>query len=233
MARTGRRVGLNFYGPPGTGKTLAADAIADLLGKKILRISYAALESKYVGETPKNIKAAFAKASETRALLFFDEADAILGKRLVNVSRSADNSINVARSTTLNELDNFYGAVIFASNLGGNSDTTLLRRMLAHVEFRHPATEQREQVWRCHIPHPLPLAEDVDFETLDLVSEGVASGDIQNAVLVAASCASMRQGAEQVVTLADLKRAIAFLLECKRKILQGDSGSDNGRFDRG
>lgn len=101
VARTGRRVALNFYGPPGTGKTLAADAIADLLAKKILRISYAELESKYVGETPKNIKAAFAKASETGALLFFDEADSILGKRLVNVSQSADNSINVARSTTL------------------------------------------------------------------------------------------------------------------------------------
>ncbi len=60
------------------------------------------------------------------------------------------------------ELDNFDGAVIFASNLVGNYDTAFLRRMLAHVEFRHPATEQREQIWRCHIPRPLPLAEDVD-----------------------------------------------------------------------
>ncbi|CRI63339.1 AAA ATPase central domain protein [Thiocapsa sp. KS1] len=233
VARTGRRVALNFYGPPGTGKTLAADAIADLLAKKILRISYAELESKYVGETPKNIKAAFAKASETGALLFFDEADSILGKRLVNVSQSADNSINVARSTTLIELDNFDGAVIFASNLVGNYDTAFLRRMLAHVEFRLPATEQREQIWRCHIPRPLPLSEDVDFETLALYSEGAAGGDIQNAVLLAASYASMRQGAEQVVTLADLKRAIAFLLDGKRKILEGESGSEDGRFDWG
>ena len=233
VARTGRRVALNFYGPPGTGKTLAADAIADLLAKKILRISYAELESKYVGETPKNIKAAFAKASETGALLFFDEADSILGKRLVNVSQSADNSINVARSTTLIELDNFDGAVIFASNLVGNYDTAFLRRMLAHVEFRLPATEQREKIWRCHIPPQLPLSEDVDFESLALYSEGAAGGDIQNAVLLAASYASMRQGAEQVVMLADLKRAFAFLLDGKRKILEGDAGSDSDRFEWG
>lgn len=233
VARTGRRVALNFYGPPGTGKTLAADAIAHLLAKKILRISYAELESKYVGETPKNIQAAFAKASETGALLFFDEADSILGKRLVNVSQSADNSINVARSTTLIELDNFNGAVIFASNLVRNYDNAFLRRMLAHVEFRLPATEQREKIWRCHIPPQLPLANDVDFETLALYSDGAAGGDIQNAVLLAASYASMRRGAEQVVSLADLKRAIAFLLDGKRKILEGDSGLDDGRFEWG
>ncbi|MCG6897775.1 MAG: ATP-binding protein [Thiocapsa sp.] len=231
VARTGRRVALNFFGPPGTGKTLAADALAHLLGKRILRISYAELESKYVGETPKNIKAAFAKAAETGALLFFDEADSILGKRLVNVSQSADNSINVARSTTLIELDNFNGAVIFASNLVKNYDTAFLRRMLAHVEFPLPATEQRERIWHCHIPHQLPLAADVDVEDLARYSEGAAGGDIQNAVLLAASYASMRQGAEQVVTLADLKRAIAFILDGKRKILEVDPGMGDRRPD--
>jgi ATP-dependent 26S proteasome regulatory subunit len=231
VARTGRRVALNFYGPPGTGKTLAADAIAHLLAKKILRISYAELESKYVGETPKNIQAAFAKAAETGALLFFDEADSILGKRLVNVSQSADNSINVARSTTLIELDNFNGAVIFASNLVRNYDNAFLRRMLAHVEFRLPAAEQREKIWRCHIPPQLPLADDVDLQTLALYSEGAAGGDIQNAVLLAASYASMRHGVERVVRLGDLKRAIAFLLDGKRKILEGDSvADDDDRF---
>ncbi len=230
IARTGRRVALNFYGPPGTGKTLAADAIADLLGKRILRISYAELESKYVGETPKNIKAAFAKASESDALLFFDEADSILGKRLLNVSQSADNSINVARSTTLIELDNFNGAVIFASNLVRNYDTAFLRRMLAHVEFRLPATEQREQIWRCHVPAQLPVAGDVDFEVLARYSEGAAGGDIQNAVLLAASYASMRRGAAQVVALADFERAISFILEGKRKILEGDASPDVEHF---
>ncbi|TVQ91226.1 MAG: ATP-binding protein [Chromatiaceae bacterium] len=221
VARTGRRVALNFYGPPGTGKTLAADAIADLLGREILTISYAELESKYVGETPKNIKAAFASAATSGALLFFDEADSILGKRLTSISQSADNSINVARSTTLIELDNFDGVVIFASNLVKNYDSAFLRRMLAHVAFRLPAAEQRQAIWQCHLPPQLPLAADVDLTELARFSEGAAGGDIQNAVLLAASYASMRSGAERVVALHDLERAISFILDGKRRILDG------------
>jgi SpoVK/Ycf46/Vps4 family AAA+-type ATPase len=222
VARTGRRVALNFYGPPGTGKTLAADAIADLLGRDILVISYAELESKYVGETPKNIKAAFARAAEHNALLFFDEADSILGKRLTSISQSADNSINVARSTTLIELDNFDGVVIFASNLVKNYDTAFLRRMLAHVSFRLPAAEQRRAIWQCHLPKELPLAPDVDLGELARFSEGAAGGDIQNAVLLAASYASMRAGDQRVVALRDLERAISFILDGKRRILESD-----------
>jgi hypothetical protein len=220
VARTGRRVALNFYGPPGTGKTLAAEAIAAMLDREILVISYAELESKYVGETPKNIRAAFRRATETGALLFFDEADSILGKRLTSVSQAADNSINVARSTTLIELDNFDGAVIFASNLVKNYDTAFLRRVLAHVEFRLPATEQRRQLWKGHCPAELPLAADVDFELLAQYSEDAAGGDIQNAVLLAASYASLRPGAEQVVAMADFERAITFILDGKRRILE-------------
>jgi len=220
VARTGRRVALNFYGPPGTGKTLAAEAIAAMLEREILVISYAELESKYVGETPKNIRAAFRRATETGALLFFDEADSILGKRLTSVSQAADNAINVARSTTLIELDDFDGAVVFASNLVKNYDSAFLRRVLAHVEFRLPATEQRRRIWECHIPKELPLADDVDFAQLAQYSEHAAGGDIQNAVLLAASYASLRQGAAQVVAMADCKRAIAFILDGKRRILE-------------
>jgi len=222
VARTGRRVALNFYGPPGTGKTLAADAIADLLGREILVISYAELESKYVGETPKNIKAAFARAAEHGALLFFDEADSILGKRLTSINQSADNSVNVARSTTLIELDNFDGVVIFASNLVKNYDTAFLRRMLAHVAFRLPAAEQRKSIWQCHLPPQLPLAADVDLNELARFSEGAAGGDIQNAVLLAASYASMRAGEQRLVALRDLERAISFILDGKRRILESD-----------
>lgn len=218
VARTGRRVALNFYGPPGTGKTLAAEAIANLLSKQLLIISYAELESKYVGETPKNIQAAFKKAAESGALLFFDEADSILGKRLTNISQSADNSINVARSTTLIELDNFDGIVIFASNLVKNYDTAFLRRMLAHIEFRLPGVDEREKIWQCHIPPQLPLDKQVSFTSLSKSSQGAAGGDIQNAVLLAASYASMRNQDEQVVTEKDFQRAISFILEGKHKI---------------
>jgi hypothetical protein len=220
VVRTGRRMALNFYGPPGTGKTLAAEAIAAMLGREILVISYAELESKYVGETPKNIRAAFRRATETGALLFFDEADSILGKRLTSVTQAADNSINVARSTTLIELDNFDGAVIFASNLVGNYDTAFLRRVLAHVEFPLPALEQRRLIWECHVPKELPIREEVDFALLARYSDTAAGGDIQNAVLLAASYASLRQGQEQVVSMADFERAIRFILDGKRRILE-------------
>ncbi|ACF14062.1 AAA ATPase central domain protein [Chloroherpeton thalassium ATCC 35110] len=219
VARTGRRVALNFYGPPGTGKTLAADAIANYLGKEILIVSYAELESKYVGETPKNIRAAFQKAAKTGAVLFFDEADSVLGKRLTNISQSADNSINVARSTTLIELDNFDGIVIFASNLVGNYDTAFLRRMLAHIEFHLPSTDQRVAIWKCHIPPEMPTEENLDFQKLADDSAGAAGGDIQNAILLAASYATMRQKSEQVVKTEDLSRAIEFLLQGKHKII--------------
>jgi len=219
VARTGRRVALNFYGPPGTGKTFAADAIANVLGKQLLIISYAELESKYVGETPKNIQAAFKKASECDAVLFFDEADSILGKRLTNISQSADNSINVARSTTLIELDNFNGIVIFASNLVKNYDTAFLRRMLAHIEFKLPAAPEREKIWQCHIPPELPLEQHISFNLLAQNSEGAAGGDIQNAVLLAASYASMREEDEKIVKESDFQRAISFILDGKHKIL--------------
>ncbi|NTV45455.1 MAG: ATP-binding protein [Chlorobiales bacterium] len=219
VARTGRRVALNFYGPPGTGKTLAADAIANFLSKELLIISYAELESKYVGETPKNIRAAFKKAAQTGALLFFDEADSILGKRLTNISQSADNSVNVARSTTLIELDNFDGIVIFASNLVGNYDTAFLRRMLAHIEFRLPGSEERAAIWQCHLPPEMPVEANLDFQQLADNSAGAAGGDIQNAVLLAASYASMRAKEEQIVRLNDFTRAIEFILHGKNKIL--------------
>lgn len=86
----GNRVAINLFGLPGTGKSFCAEAIAHYLQRKIIKINYAEIESKYVGETPKNITAAFKKAKETKAVLFFDEADSILGKRLTNVTQSAD-----------------------------------------------------------------------------------------------------------------------------------------------
>ncbi|MBB1127190.1 ATP-binding protein [Thiospirillum jenense] len=219
VARGGRRVALNFFGPPGTGKTLAADAIADFLGKEILTISYAELESKYVGETPKNIRAAFQRASDTAALLFFDEADSVLGKRLTSINQAADNGINVARSTTLIELDNFDGVVIFASNLVENYDAAFLRRMLAHIEFHLPAAAQRTAIWQAHLPPQLPLAADVDCDALAASCDGAAGGDIQNAVLLAASYAALRPTAEQVVSQSDFARAIQFVLRGKERII--------------
>jgi SpoVK/Ycf46/Vps4 family AAA+-type ATPase len=218
--RTGKKVALNFYGEPGTGKTLAAEAIANSLGKDILMVSYAELESKYVGETPKNIKAAFQKAAQTGAVLFFDEADSILGKRLTNVTQATDHSVNLTRSTTLMELDRFNGIVIFASNLVQNYDSAFLRRMIAHIEFPLPDLEQRINIWKSHLPPQLPIESDLNFERLALASEGASGGDIKNAVLLSASYAATKPKAKQVICEADFIKAITFILEGKRKVAE-------------
>lgn len=216
--RNGRKVALNFYGAPGTGKTLAADAIANHLGKEILMVSYAELESKYVGETPKNVKAAFRKASETGAVLFFDEADSILGKRLTNVAQASDHSVNLTRSTTLIELDRFSGVVIFASNLVQNYDGAFLRRMLAHIEFPLPNAELRLKIWKAHLPPQLPIAPNVNFHRLVEASEGASGGDVKNAVLLAASYAATKPKEKQIVEEEDFVKAMRFVLDGKRKV---------------
>jgi SpoVK/Ycf46/Vps4 family AAA+-type ATPase len=218
--RAGKKVALNFYGEPGTGKTLAAEAIANSLGKEILVVSYAELESKYVGETPKNIKAAFQKAAQTGAVLFFDEADSILGKRLTNVTQATDHSVNLTRSTTLMELDRFNGIVIFASNLVQNYDSAFLRRMIAHIEFPLPNAELRLKIWKAHVPPQLPIESGLNFERLALTSEGASGGDIKNAVLLAASYAARKPKGKQVVCEADFINAITFVLEGKRKVAE-------------
>ena len=205
---TGGRTALNLYGPPGTGKSLAAEALAHAMDCPLIRVSYAELESKYVGETPKNIRAAFRAAREADAVLFFDEADSILGRRLTQVTQSADHGVNVSRSVMLLELDRFSGTTIFATNLATNYDGAFVRRILAHVHMPLPDQACRERLWSLHMPERLPRAPDVEACTLAAGSEGLSGGDILNVVLSAASRAVDRHGDERRVTRADMEQAI-------------------------
>ena len=107
-----KRMGINLYGPSGTGKTMAAHAIANYLGRKILIVNYADLESKYVGETPKNIRKAFQTAKDTHSVIFFDEADAILSRRVTNMSNATDVSVNQTRSVMLMLLNDYQDFII-------------------------------------------------------------------------------------------------------------------------
>lgn len=111
-----KKVGINLWGPPGTGKTMAAHAIADSLGRKLLIVNYADIESKYVGETPKNICKAFEIAKNENSILFFDEADAILSRRVTNMNNATDVSVNQTRSVMLMLLNDFQDIIIFATN---------------------------------------------------------------------------------------------------------------------
>jgi SpoVK/Ycf46/Vps4 family AAA+-type ATPase len=214
----GSRIAINLFGPPGTGKTFCAETIARELGKKIITVNYAEIESKYVGETPKNITAAFVKARETDAVLFFDEADSILGKRLTSVTQSADHGVNVSRAVMLTQLDRFSGVVIFATNLARNYDGAFVRRILAHIEFELPDEEGRLELWRKLLPRELPLMADVTVEWLAAISKGLSGGDILNVVVSSASRAVQRDGKNGRVLRSDLEEEIRLVRTAKRKI---------------
>lgn len=181
--KNGRTVILNFFGPPGTGKSMAAEAIADYLGKEVCSVNYAQLESKYVGETPKNIKKVFETASLSDAVIIFDEADSFLGKRIANVTQSADYGVNITRSVMLMELERFDGVVIFTTNLISNYDDAFKRRILASIEFYQPDKKGREIIWRTHIPQKLPLDNNITAEYLAGKYENISGADIKDIIL--------------------------------------------------
>ncbi|OYQ67497.1 hypothetical protein B9G53_01150 [Pseudanabaena sp. SR411] len=214
----GRRTAINFFGPPGTGKTFCAEAIAHHLGKSIITVNYSEIESKYVGETPKNITAAFKKAQEADAVLFFDEADSILGKRLTNVTQSADHGVNISRSVMLLQLDDFDGVVIFASNLPENYDGAFVRRILAHIEFELPDEACRFRLWDYLLPDQVPRSQDVSAKWLATQSEGLSGGDILNVVKLAASQAVVRSGDQWQVFQSDFQAAINQVRRGKEKV---------------
>lgn len=215
----GGRTAINLYGPPGTGKTFAAEAIAHELGLGLIRVNYAEIESKYVGETPKNIKAAFQKAREANALLFFDEADSILGRRLTNITQSTDHAVNVSRSVMLLELDRFAGVTVFATNLASNYDSAFVRRILGHVALPLPDADARARLWRYHLPARLPVRlSAADWAELIDRSEGLAGGDILNSVIYAASMAIERDGPACTISLADLLWAVEAGRRAKREV---------------
>jgi SpoVK/Ycf46/Vps4 family AAA+-type ATPase len=168
---------LNFYGPPGTGKTRAALGIALRLGKPLYQVDYSAVISKYLGDTAKHIKAVFQAAREQDAVLFFDEADSLLSKR-VATGESCSTSINQNRNTLMQELDRFDGVVIVTTNLFENYDPALLRRIQRHIHFRLPNASMRRELFALHLPNPDRVR--ADYAVLAELSRGLSGGDILN-----------------------------------------------------
>ena len=181
-----RAIILNFYGKAGTGKSMTAEAVAKALGKKVYHINYSELESKYVGETPKNIRKAFECAARDDAVLIFDEADSFLGKRLTSVTQSADYGVNITRSVLLMELEKFAGVVVFTTNLISNYDEAFKRRILLSVYFEMPDGQAREEIWKLHLGAKMPLHSEVTAESLAGRYEGISGADIKDMVFYAA-----------------------------------------------
>ncbi len=206
---SGGRTAINLYGPPGTGKSVTAEAIANALGKLMIRVNYTEIESKFVGETPKNIKEAFKFAKENDAILFFDEADSILGKRLSNVSQSTDHAVNVSRSVMLLELDSFTGVTLFASNFMSNYDSAFVRRIIGHIEMPLPTEQGRMQLYQKMMPveYPKNITEE-ELHHIVCYSDGLSGAEILNVIINAATFALNREGINCRIILQDFELAI-------------------------
>lgn len=174
----GQQVAFNLFGPPGTGKTMIVEALASKWDKLLIDVNMAQLESKYVGETGKNIEAAFLAAREQDAILLFDEADAVLGRRLSEVRQSADSSVNTARGVMLKQLEQHSGIVAFATNFAHNYDTAFTRRILKHIRVPLPDFASRKELFMRKIPAGAPGYGALDWDRFATESELFAGGDI-------------------------------------------------------
>ena len=189
-----------FTGEPGTGKTLAAEVIASTLGMPLLRVELSRVVSKWVGETEKNLDAAFAEAEDSQAVLLFDEADALFGKR-GKVETGVDRYANLEVSHLLQRLDEFGGLVILASNLRDNIDPAFTRRFHSILHFPRPLLAERQRLWQLAFPPQAPVDPSIDFDALavlDLTGAGVV-GAARAAALLAAQEGAAEIGKPHVV----------------------------------
>ncbi len=196
-----------FTGPPGTGKTMTAEAMAQHLGRQLYIADYAELESKWIGETEKNIVSIFSAAAQAGAVLLLDEADAILSSRL-DGGHYNDRAYNRQVSILLTELEAYDGVAILTTNRSVSLDTGLARRISATFEFDVPTPQERARIWDGLLPAKIGRGPDVNLEVLANKFE-MSGGHIKNAVLTAVRKAARRDGKEAVLLQRDLVEAAA------------------------
>jgi len=184
----GKGLNVLFAGPSGTGKTMAAGIMANELKLDIYKIDLSTVVSKYIGETEKNLDKIFKEAETSNAILFFDEADALFGKRS-EVRDSHDRYANIEISYLLQRMEEYEGMVILATNLRRNMDEAFVRRMHFIVEFPSPEEEYRYRIWRNIFPLEAPIDKSVDFEFLARQFK-ITGGNIKNIALSAAFLAA-------------------------------------------
>ncbi|MCI3920989.1 ATP-binding protein [Paenibacillus sp. TRM 82003] len=184
----GKGISMLFTGPPGTGKTMSALVMAKEMDAELYRIDLSRLVSKYIGETEKNLSEIFDEAQLSGAILFFDEADALFGKRS-EVKDAHDKYANMETSYLLQKMEEYDGLTILATNFAQNLDEAFTRRINFIVKYPFPDPVQREQLWRTTFPKELPAAGDIDFPYLASTFD-LAGGPIKNVVLTAAFLAA-------------------------------------------
>ncbi len=181
-----------FAGPPGTGKTMAAEVIAAELGLDLYKIDLSTIVSKYIGETEKNLEKIFSEAQSSNAILFFDEADAIFGKRS-EVRDAHDRYANIEISYLLQRMEAYDGVAILATNLRANLDEAFTRRLQFAVDFPFPEEDHRLRIWETLFPTSVPCDSDLDFGLLARRFK-LAGGNIRNVIVNAAYLAAADGG---------------------------------------
>ena len=226
---------INLYGEPGTGKTMTAHAIANSLNMPILLLNYSEIESKYVGEAPKNLQKAFSVAKERNAVLFFDEADSFLGKRIEDVRHGSDQALNSLRSQMLILLEEFSGVVIFATNLVSNFDAAFNSRILKHIYFGLPNEDARFAILLHTIPKELPHNETLSDTAILEESkqiEGFSGRDIKNAVLDMLLRKAGENSKNITFGIEDLHNALMAKIEQKRQLKEEEQRTLKARISR-
>jgi len=198
----GKGLNMLFTGPPGTGKTMAAEVIARELQLDLYKIDLSQIVSKYIGETEKNLDRVFTVAQSSNAILFFDEADALFGKRS-EVKDAHDRYANIEVGYLLQKMEEYDGITMLATNLRQHMDEAFVRRMHFIVEFPFPDEEHRRRIWEVTFPREAPLGEKVDFVALAREVR-LAGGNIKNIALAAAFHAASDG---KVIRMAHLIRA--------------------------
>jgi hypothetical protein len=184
----GKGINVLFAGPSGTGKTMAAEILAGELALDLYKVDLSTVVSKYIGETEKNLARIFQEAETTSAILFFDEADALFGKRS-EVRDSHDRYANLEISYLLQRMEEYEGVVILATNLRKNMDDAFVRRMHFTIEFPFPSRVDRLRIWSAIWPGELPRSDALDLEFMADRFE-LAGGNIRNIALAASFLAA-------------------------------------------
>jgi AAA+ superfamily predicted ATPase len=188
----GKGINVLFSGPPGVGKTMAAEVFAYELGLDLFKIDLSQIVSKYIGETEKNLNRVFDEARASNAILFFDEADALFGKRS-EVRDSHDRYANIEIAYLLQKMDEYEGLSVLATNLKQNLDEAFTRRLSFIIDFPFPDDESRLRIWQSIWPSDVPLSDDVDLGHMARTFR-LSGGSIKNVAVAAAFLAAEEEG---------------------------------------
>ncbi|NTU41461.1 MAG: ATP-binding protein, partial [Nitrospirales bacterium] len=217
----GKGMNILFSGPSGTGKTMCADIIANEFNLGMYQIDLSSVVSKYIGETEKNLSAIFREAAAGDVVLFFDEADALFGKRS-EVKDAHDRYANIEINYLLQKMEEHEGIVVLSTNLGKNLDEAFLRRLHFTIDFPFPEVGQRLLIWKRTFPEDAPLSDDIDYSFL-AERFRLSGGNIRNVAVTAAFYAAE---ASSPITMRHIILAVKREMQkLGRLCVKGDFGS--------